>query len=129
MALLTGGVKMSKTVERTTHSVTEAREQQLHLFTRTQSMPWMFRESALRYQGLGAKLKPTSIQNFVVLTEELRERAPLALYDQRFLTQKRKVSIATARGLAAERSVKSSNATENDLAVRLLALAFEQGQL
>jgi hypothetical protein len=129
MAVMTGGLVMSKTVERTTRSASEAREQQLYLFKRGHAGAWMFCESTLRYQGLGAKLAPTSIRNFQVLIEELRARAPHALYDPRFLTQKRKVAIATAQGPANERSVKSSNATENDLAARLLVLAFEQGQL
>jgi hypothetical protein len=129
MAVMTGGLKTTKTVERTTRSASEAREQQLYLFTRARAAPWLFCEPSLRYQGLGARLKPTSIQNFLTLVEELRARAPHAHYDQRFLTQKRKVGIASAQGLAKERSVRSSNARENELAARLLVLAFEQAQL
>ena len=129
MAVMTGGLKVSKTVERTTRNVSEEREQQLLVWKRGLFAPWVFGESSLRYQGLGAKLKPTSIQNFQVLIEELRARAPQALYDQRLLTQKRKVTIASAQGPANARSVKSSNTGENDLAAHLLVLAFEQGQL
>jgi hypothetical protein len=129
LAVMTGGLKMTKTVERTTRTASEDREQQLYLFTRGRAGAWLFCEASLRYQGLGPRLKPTTLLNFLALVEELRARAPHALYDQRFLTQKRKVGIASAQGLANTRSIKTSNASENDLAARLLVLAFEQGQL
>jgi hypothetical protein len=89
----------------------------------------VFRESVLRYQGLGPHLKSVTAQNFATLIELLRERAPHALYDQRMLTQKRKVGVTSFAGLATDRRVESSNASENELAATLIVLAHEQGQL
>lgn len=129
MAVMTGGLKMSKTVERTTRSASEQREQILYLFKHARPLPVIFRELSVRYQGLGAERKPTTIQNFLVLIQLLRQRAPHALYDERFLTQKRKIGLAAVGGIASERTVTSSNASENELAARLLMLAHEQGQL
>jgi hypothetical protein len=128
-ALMTGGLMMNKKVEKTTHSASEEREQVLYAFPRGTHTPLVFRESVLRYQGLGPHLKSVTAQNFATLIELLRERAPHALYDQRMLTQKRKVGVTSFAGLATDRRVESSNASENELAATLIVLAHEQGQL
>ncbi len=129
MAVMSGGLIMSKKVERTQHSAVEVREQVLYLFRRGKPAPVVFRESVVRYQGLAAQLKPTTMQNFVTLVECLRAKAPSALYDQRFLTHKRKLAATVMSGLSNDRRVESTNASENDLGAHLLWLAHEQDQL
>ncbi len=129
MAVMSGGLKMSKSTTRTTRSESEQRQQLLYVFKHGRAASLVFGELSLRYQGLGAALKPTTLHNFLALVEALKSRAPHALYDQRFLTQKRKVGIAATGGTSNDRSINSSNASENELAARLLMLAHEQSQL
>jgi hypothetical protein len=132
MAVVSGGLIMSKKVEKVAHTASETREQVLYLFRRgytERPTPIVFRESYVRYQGLGTALKPSTILNIGTLAETLRARVPHALYDARFMTQKRKVGLTSFGGLTNERRVETSNAPENELAAHLLALAHEQGQL
>jgi hypothetical protein len=77
------GERPEVTVERTRaeHTV----EQALFLFERGGGMPWVLRASDARYLGLGAALRPTTIENFVATIAILRERAPRAIYDDRFV--------------------------------------------
>jgi hypothetical protein len=128
-ALVTGGLVMSKKVEHTSTSTHEAREQVLYLFINSGLRPLCFKETMLRYQGLGAAIKPTVSQNFATLVETLRANAPEALYDDRFLKQKRKVGIASISAGFKDFSVSSSNVNDNDLGAHLLLLAHAQGQL
>lgn len=128
-AVMSGGLILNKKVERTKRSESETREQVLYVFARGRAAPFLFRETLLRYQGLGAARAATTMQNFVTLVQQLRERAPLALYDQRFIGQKRKAGLTAVVGVATDRRVENSNAGENDLGAYLLMLAHEQGQL
>jgi len=128
-ALATGGLMMKKKVEVASSATSEDRESVLYLFTRSQPEPLLFRETHLHYQGLGAALKPVSSQNFLTLVQLLRAGAPRALYDERFLKQKRKVGISAVVAVGKDTSISSSNASDNDLAAYLLVLALEEGQL
>ncbi|MGH7297015.1 MAG: hypothetical protein ACRELB_18905, partial [Polyangiaceae bacterium] len=70
-------------VTRTEHAV----EQMLVLFVRDGGVPWVVTASEARYLGLGALLRPTQLENLLVLATLLRERAPGAAYDERFVSQ------------------------------------------
>jgi hypothetical protein len=84
MAIATGGLIMSKTTRREVVTQTVEHEQVLYLF-RQSGPAWILRERGARYVGLGAELRPTSLENFVTTTRKLRERAPGARYDERLM--------------------------------------------
>lgn len=86
MALATGGLVLSKTTKRQVVTHTEHREQVLYIFKKGGGAPWILRERAARYAGLGADLSPTSLENFKTTLRLLRERAPHAAYDERLLS-------------------------------------------
>jgi hypothetical protein len=65
---------------RAEHSV----EQALFLFVPGEGVPWVLRAGEARYLALGAELRPTAMENFLVTVALLRERAPQAVYDERF---------------------------------------------
>jgi hypothetical protein len=83
MALATGGLVMTKTTTREVTSRSEDREQVLYLFRRSGSPPWILREKAGRYAGLGAELGRTTLENFAATVKKLRALAPGAAYDER----------------------------------------------
>jgi hypothetical protein len=93
MALATGGLVLSKTIKRQVVTRTESREQVLYVFTRSGD-PWILRERSARYAGLGAALAPTSLENFRTTLDQLRQRAPHAVYDERLQSPR------TIRGIA-----------------------------
>ena len=67
-------------ITRTEH----ARDQALFLFVENAS-PWVMRVGEARYLGLGPLMKRTQIENLLTLASVLRERAPQAAYDERFV--------------------------------------------
>jgi hypothetical protein len=85
MAIATGGLVMSKKTTREVTTKTEAREQVLYLFRKSGAAPWILRERAARYMGLGTDLRPTSLENFTTTIRRLRELAPMAFYDERLM--------------------------------------------
>jgi hypothetical protein len=112
MAIATGGLIMSKKTTREVITKTEAREQVLYLFRKSGEAPWILRERAARYMGLGTDLRPTSLENFATTTRRLRELAPLAFYDERLLSGRPIRGVA--EGIAA-----------TDILAYLLAAHFE----
>jgi hypothetical protein len=62
-----------------------ATEQALFLYARGSSVPWVLRAGEARYLGLGAAMRPTAAENFATVIALLRERAPQAAYDERFV--------------------------------------------
>ena len=86
MAIATGGLVLSKTTTREVTSRSEARQQVLYLFRRSGSAPMILRERTARYGGLGADLRPTSLENFATTLKRLRERAPGAFFDERLMS-------------------------------------------
>jgi hypothetical protein len=128
-AVVSGGLVMSKKVDRVEKKVTTEREQMLHMCCRGQAAPYVWKELTLHYEGLGDDLKLATAQNFARLTDQLRARAPHAFYDQRLLTQKRRAGITSVAGGDKDRRVEISNVRENDLAVFLLLRAHFEGQL
>jgi hypothetical protein len=85
MAIATGGLILSKKTTREVITKTEAREQVLYIFSGSGAPPWILRERTARYTGLGADLRPTSLENFATTIRRLRELAPQAYYDERLM--------------------------------------------
>jgi hypothetical protein len=108
MAIATGGLVLSKTTTRQVVTHTDAREQVLYVFTRG-GAPWILREQAARYAGLGAELAPSSLVNFETALRKLRERAPGAVYDARLMNAR------SVRGIA-------DGAAATDLLANLIVL-------
>jgi len=108
MAVLTGGLVLSKKTSREVTTRTDHREQVLYLFPRDGSPAWILREREAHYAGLGADLKPTSLENFQTTIQRLRERAPAAAYDDRLMMAR------SIRGVA-------DGADATDLLAHLLA--------
>jgi hypothetical protein len=86
MAIATGGLVLTKKTTREVITRTETREQVLYLFRKGRSAPWILRERAARYMGLGPDLRPTSLENFATTIRRLRELAPQAFYDERLMS-------------------------------------------
>ncbi len=128
-AAMTGGLVMRKATTSHERAEVEEREQVLYLIRKTGREPMILREHQLRHQGLGDQVKPTSLENFTTLVALLRQQAPHALYDDRLVSHRRKSSMTALAGTAADQVASSSNASENDLAAHLIAVAHLTGQL
>jgi hypothetical protein len=113
MAIATGGLVLSKTTKREVAVRTENREQALYIFRRSGQSPWLLRERSARYGGLGAELRPTSLDNFTTTIRRLREHAPGAAYDERL------VNCRPIRGVA-------DGIEATDLLAHLLALQLAE---
>jgi len=111
MAIITGGLKMSKTTSRDVVSRTDNRQQVLYLFRISGAPPWLLREQSAHYAGLGNALGPSSLGNFREVVRALRERVPNAAYDERFLAHR------ALRGI-------SDGIEATDILVHLLALSL-----
>ncbi len=77
------GTRVEVEVERT--RAERAVEQVAFLFARGEGVPWVLRAGEARYLALGAAMRPTSMENFLATVALLRERAPKATYDERFV--------------------------------------------
>jgi hypothetical protein len=77
----------------TTH--TDDAEPVLYLFAGGGSKPWLLREQGTHYEGLGDRLSRTAPANFIATVAEFRARAPHARYDERLLTRRRSVAVAS----------------------------------
>jgi hypothetical protein len=92
MALLTSGLKMTKTTEKVLENTIQTREGFFHLYAGDQQK-LVFRESGLLYNSLGTALQPTRQANFAYLLAELRRRSPDAFYDDRLLSRAGQVQL------------------------------------
>ena len=127
-AVLSGGMMMRKTNTTEQRNMTEEHEQVLYLVRKDGRDPMFLRAGRLRHRGLGDRAGRTSLANFATLIAVLRERAPQALFDDRLVRQRRKVDLTSISGTATDRTAASSNASANDLAAHLIAVAHLQGQ-
>jgi hypothetical protein len=109
MAIITGGLVLSKTTRREVVTQTEVRDAVLYIFRRSLARPWILRERGARYAALGDALRPSSLENFATSIRLLRERARGAIFDDR-LTSARPI-----RGVA-------DGVLASDLRAHLLAL-------
>lgn len=83
-AVITQGLKMSQTVEKTARTQEEETEQVILLHGRG-GQHIVLRERELDYSCLGAAKQPTRTANMVALARLLKERAPTAFHDERLL--------------------------------------------
>ena len=128
-AALSGGLVRHKVTTTSSTSHSEEREQVLYVVRKSGRDALLLCERQLRHEGLGAQRQATSLANFTTLVETLRGLAPDALYDERLLERRRKSAAVSMSGGAKDRLVSRSNASENDLAAHLLAVAHLTGQL
>jgi hypothetical protein len=92
LALLTSGLKMTKTTEKTLESTVQTREGFFYLYAGDQQT-FIFREGGLSYDSLDTALRPTRQANFSYVIEELRRRCPEAVYDDRLLNRAGQVQL------------------------------------
>lgn len=127
-AALTGGVMWTKSKTTETNTQHTDAEQVLYLFRQSGAEPMLLRQQSIRVEGLGSPAR-TSLEVFRATIDELRKRAPTALYDNRLLTNKRKAALVSHVAHAKTTTTSHSNASENDLAAHVIALAHLKGQL
>ena len=84
-AVLTGGLVMRKSTQREVVTREEATEHVLYLFRSSGDTPWLLRELATNYGGLGAAIVASATQNFTTAIARFRARAPHARYDDSLL--------------------------------------------
>lgn len=115
------------TVDVSRFSYAREREQALYLFAGADRQGARLAQNALRPVGVEGL---TSRERFDRAVDLLRDRAPQARFDDRLVARPRKrTSFSLAFVEGASRGSVSSNATETDLAARLMALAFTSGQM
>jgi len=118
-AALTGGLAFSKTEKQQTKVTNEEREQVLYVFT--SGGPLLVPQMRVRYEGLGAHLRPLQLENFTTLLRLLRERVPLVPYDERLLQPR--PAQERVRTLSREHT-KTTSAEGVDLLAHLVAMAI-----
>jgi hypothetical protein len=90
--LLSGGIPMSKKVERQEEVTVEESRRILYLYAGNRPAV-IFGQDGISYEGLGAAMKPSREQNFAHLTSELRRLCPKAVYDDRLLARAAQVRL------------------------------------
>jgi hypothetical protein len=85
-ALLSGGLKMTKTTKTAREVTKEEREGFFTLYA-ANNPTLLFRENSLVYDALGSGRGLSRSANFAQLTTELRRRCPAARYDDRLLNR------------------------------------------
>jgi hypothetical protein len=116
LALLTSGMKMTKTTEKILERTTQTREGFLLIYAGEHPV-LLLREGGLSYDSLGTALQPTRQANFSHLIGELRRRCPEAPYDDRLLTRAGQIQVLGPL-LSPEEHL--------DIAISLLAKLFRQ---
>ncbi len=112
--LLAGGIPMTKKVKTEVRQSAEERDKILWLYTRDQKKLVLDR-AALDYTGLGDAMQLSRDLNFTYLENELRRRAPRAIYDNRLLKR---------AGLVQVLGQPLDPETDLDLAFEILARAL-----
>ncbi|HEY6009178.1 MAG TPA: hypothetical protein VIU40_12710, partial [Geobacteraceae bacterium] len=116
--ILSGGIPMSKKVERQEVVTNEEREHILYLYA-GERPPAVFSQSAMVYDGLGTAMKLSRELNFAYLTSELRRLCPAAGYDDRLLNR-----LGQVRLLGPAQRPE----THLDLAFEILARSLRRGR-
>ncbi len=86
MAVLTGGLIMTKTTKTVREITTGEREGFLAVYAGDGSI-FDFRENLVSFESLGPQMKQSRSENFSYLAAELRRRCPGAAYDERLLSR------------------------------------------
>jgi hypothetical protein len=121
-AALTGGLVLSKTVTTKRSGVSTERQPVLYLYRRSGRDHFLIPENGLNATGLGSRIGRTRHENFNILIAVLRERAPHAFCDARYLAQRPpRLPVGAADSTVA--------ANDLDVAAYVLAVARLQGQL
>lgn len=84
MAIVSQGLKTSRTVERTERSQQDETEQVIFVYGRG-GQRMVLRERELDFSCLGPAMQPTRLANMVTLARLLKDKAPQAFYDERLL--------------------------------------------
>jgi hypothetical protein len=84
--LLSGGIPMTKKIERQEEIETEECERVLYLYAGNRPQV-VFRQNVMTYEGFGAAMKMSRDLNFAYLTSELRRHCPGAVYNDRLLSR------------------------------------------
>ena len=121
-ALMTSGLSMSKTVTKTSHATTEARERVLYVFRQGGATPWLLHEHGTVWAGHGQPLAPSEAENFRITVATLRSRAPGASFDDRLVGRKATPERAALSGGSSSTTVKTSSESGVDLLAHLLAM-------
>lgn len=82
--LLAGGIPMSKKVTHEETIISDVRDETLWLYAQNRVLA-IFNRGYLNYDGLGPAMQLSRDLNFAQLKNELRRRAPQAIYDERLL--------------------------------------------
>ncbi len=128
-SVLTGGLVNTKTTTVSSRKTTEERERVLYVIHRSGQGHVLLREYRLRYTGLESRIGRTVAENFATLRSTLVAGASGARFDDRLSRNRRAGGGLQISGSTAARTVITSNASETDLAVHLLAVADLQQQL
>lgn len=83
-AVMTGGLKLTRTSTRTAHSLEESTEQVILVYARDGQVAHLA-EHQLEFSSLGPGMQPSSAGNMAELARRLREKARGAFYDERLL--------------------------------------------
>lgn len=131
LALVTGGMVMSKTVTTTQQRTTSEKEQSIYVYAADGGRA-VLREQALNFQCLGKAMQPVRAANMAVLAGMLRDRAGQASYDERLLRiGTRQLPFITAGdtsfNLSAAGVQRTSTAPAVDVLAEFLRRGFEEG--
>lgn len=117
--ILSGGIPMTRKVERQEEVTTEDRTRLLYLYAGNRPQV-VFSQSGMTYDGLGASMKMSQELNFAFLTSELRRLSPGAVYDDRLLNRAGQVRLL-GPALNPE--------TNLDLSAEILARSLRRGRV
>lgn len=117
--ILSGGIPLTKKVERQEEVNTEERENVLYLYA-GERPPVVFSQSGMVYDGLGAAMKMSREMNFAYLTSELRRICLAAGFDDRLLKR-----LGQVRLLGPAQNPE----TNLDLAFEILARSLRRGRI
>lgn len=117
--ILSGGIPLTKKVERQEEVNKEERENILYLYA-GERPPVVLSQSGMVYDGLGAAMKLSRELNFAYLASELRRLCPAAGYDDRLLKR-----LGQVRLLGPAQNPE----TNLDLAFEILARSLRRGRI
>ncbi len=86
LAIMSGGLMMTKSSKVTSRSITDVRDGFFNLYA-ANLPPVAFLEPNVLYDSLGQALQPTRTANFVRLLEEIKQRCTAALFDDRLVNR------------------------------------------
>jgi len=120
-AVVTGGLKMTRTSTKTVRSSEESTEQVILLFARDGGAA-VLTEGEVEFSCLGPSMQPSSTGNMVELARRLRDGAKGAFYDERLLRLGRRPLPFLAGGESRSQT-KTATVTRTDTSSSLDVLA------